>query len=452
MLATGHPLDGVVVRLTPHSVITGRLTDEHGDPVAFAQVQAVGYRYSRGRRQMTSFGAASTNDLGDYRIFGLPPGRYYVRATYQQGIVSAQSADQTDTQDYVPTYYPHGTDPGMASLLEAKPGAQLGGIDFALSRIHSLHIRGRINGALPSGLTTLRLVPASRPEMSDMNHTYVTDSRGYFDISGLLSGNYTLMASELINGVSMTGKTAVEVNVHSRLLRLYPQLLECGHVGNADDIALSLSVPLIINGSIHVAGGQTANISSVCITLQARDSAGSMGQDPYSCPSADGTFSLFPVSPDRYFINFTGLPDGYYVRSAMLGNEDIMDSGMELHPNSTGFITVLLSPGAGRIDGTVVDDQGQPSPGATVVLIPQEDSRKEQTRFYRTTTTDDKGSFSLTNVDIGKFKLFAWQDIESDAWMDPEVVRPVEGRGEPLTVKESTRSTLHLTLIPTGAH
>jgi hypothetical protein len=267
-----------------------------------------------------------------------------------------------------------------------------------------------------------------------MNRTYVTDSRGYFDIAGVLPGNYTLIASELGNGVLMTAKTAIEASAHS------------------EDVELSLSVALIINGGIHMASGQAANISAVCITLQARDRAASLGPDPYTCPNADGTFSLFPVSPDSYFINFTGLPDGYYVRSAMLGNEDIMDSGIELQPNSTGFITVLLSPGAGRIDGTVVDDQGQPSPGATVVLIPQEDSRKEQTRFYRTTTTDDKGSFSLTNVDIGKFKLFAWQDIESDAWMDPGVVRPVESRGEPLAVKESTRSTLHLTLIPTGAH
>lgn len=434
LLETGHPVDGLVFRLMPHSVITGRLTDEHGDPVPFAQVQAVGYRYSRGRRQMASFGTASTNDLGEYRIFGLPPGRYYLRAMYQQGTVSAQSADQMGEQDYVTTYYPHGTDPTLASLVEAKPGMQLSGFDFALSRVHSLHIRGRVNRALPGGLTTLRLAPADSPELSEMNHTYVTDSRGYFDIGGVLSGNYTLMASEFINGVLMTAKAAVEASA------------------NSEDLELTLSLPLRVSGSIHVGGGHTVNISSVCISLQARDRTGPLGPDPFTCPNEDGTFSLFPVSADSYFVNFRGLPDGYYVKSAMLGNEDIMEAGLDLHPGANGTITVALSLGAGRLDGLVVDEKGNPAPGATVVLIPQEDSRREQDRFYRTTTTDDNGSFALTNVDIGKFKLFAWEDIEFDAWMDAAVVKPVEGRGEPLTVKENTRSTLRLTLIPTGAH
>ncbi len=103
LLEPGKPLEGQVLHLMPQSVITGRVTDEHGDPVAFAQVQAVGYRYSRGRRQMTSFGSASTNDLGEYRIFGLSPGRYYLRATYQQNNIFGTSADHTDEQDYVPT-------------------------------------------------------------------------------------------------------------------------------------------------------------------------------------------------------------------------------------------------------------------------------------------------------------------------------------------------------------
>ncbi len=27
----------------------------------------------------------STNDLGEYRLFGLPPGRYFISATYHPG-------------------------------------------------------------------------------------------------------------------------------------------------------------------------------------------------------------------------------------------------------------------------------------------------------------------------------------------------------------------------------
>jgi protocatechuate 3,4-dioxygenase beta subunit len=79
-LARGQHLQGADFRLTPHAVITGRVVDEDGEPVANAQVQAMRYRYTQGRKQLQPFGGSSTNDLGEYRMFGLAPGRYYLSA------------------------------------------------------------------------------------------------------------------------------------------------------------------------------------------------------------------------------------------------------------------------------------------------------------------------------------------------------------------------------------
>src|SRR5207248_1961743 len=79
-------LQDVVFRLTPQAVITGRVLDEDGEPVAYVQVQSLRYRYNQGRKQLMPFGGASTNDLGEYRIFSLPPGRYYLSATSRPGM------------------------------------------------------------------------------------------------------------------------------------------------------------------------------------------------------------------------------------------------------------------------------------------------------------------------------------------------------------------------------
>lgn len=79
-LSPRQQLKEVNFRLTPHGVISGRIVDEDGDPVAGVQVQAQSYRYFLGKKQLTAANGNSTNDLGEFRIFGLAPRKYYLSA------------------------------------------------------------------------------------------------------------------------------------------------------------------------------------------------------------------------------------------------------------------------------------------------------------------------------------------------------------------------------------
>jgi len=83
----------------------------------------------------------------------------------------------------------------------------------------------------------------------------------------------------------------------------------------------------------------------------------------------------------------------------------------------------------------------------TVVLIPQERERKDQPQYYKTTTTDTAGSFTFKNLDPGQYKVYAWREVESGAYMDPEFVGPVESRGQALTIHEGSQENLQLKLI-----
>ena len=70
------------VALPRGSVVSGRVLDEFGEPVADATVTAMRKEYSMGKRRLAQSGRGSTtNDLGQFRLFGLPPGEYYVSAT-----------------------------------------------------------------------------------------------------------------------------------------------------------------------------------------------------------------------------------------------------------------------------------------------------------------------------------------------------------------------------------
>ena len=84
-------------------------------------------------------GGGNTNDLGEYRIFGLAPGRYFLSATSGQTPVAPQTDDE-----YVTTFFPRTTDAAAAGPIDVAPGAQLRNIDVTLARMHTVTVRGRV--------------------------------------------------------------------------------------------------------------------------------------------------------------------------------------------------------------------------------------------------------------------------------------------------------------------
>jgi hypothetical protein len=147
-LEPGKQLTDVNFRLTPHGVVTGRVLDEDGEPVAMVQVQLMRYRYNQGRKQLMPVGGASTNDLGEYRVFGIPPGKCFLSATYRpsgfyEASLDRSSAVQPD-EDYVATYYPGTTEPAAAATVEVLPGAHLQGLDIRLSKSRTVRVRGQV--------------------------------------------------------------------------------------------------------------------------------------------------------------------------------------------------------------------------------------------------------------------------------------------------------------------
>src|SRR5712692_6900361 len=84
-LDPGQHLADITLRMSPQAVIAGRVVDEDGDPVPNIQLQLLHYSYRKGKRKLEPWGNSGTNDLGEYRLFGLSPGKYYLSATPNEG-------------------------------------------------------------------------------------------------------------------------------------------------------------------------------------------------------------------------------------------------------------------------------------------------------------------------------------------------------------------------------
>ena len=143
-LPAGQDLKEMVFKLVPNAVITGRILDEDGDPLADASVDCMKFGYDYGKRQFSPQGSATTNEVGEFRLVVEWARKCVIKATgplpkmYQvaeeRPVAAARAKAHAGDQKYVPTYYPNTANPNAASILDVPAGAQIAGINITLLR------------------------------------------------------------------------------------------------------------------------------------------------------------------------------------------------------------------------------------------------------------------------------------------------------------------------------
>jgi len=436
-LTRGQQLKDVVFRLTPHGVVAGRVVDEDGEPVPYVRVQLMTYRYLQGRKQLTYANGASTDDLGDYRIFGVAPGKYFVSATAtNQNFPAAQdrSATPQPDEDYVPTYYPGTTDAGNATQIEVTPGGQLRDISLRLSKAHTIRVKGHVTYSVAGRQrVTIYLTPRNPAIGGPMSmRPTQADAKGDFDLRGVAPGSYLLTA--VINDGSKTYQARAPIDAGG---------------SNVEGVNLTIGPGIEVSGRVRIEGADAADFGNLRLMLQPREPGGMMfgGFSPAKLDD-NRAFKLENVSPGSFNLVVTGLPSGFYLKSVRSDQTDVLANGLNTEAASAP-LDVVLRAGAAQVAGTVQNpNTSAPSPGATVVLIPQDNARKDQQTYYRQAGADQNGAFTFKDLPPGEYKLYAWEDLEAGAYMDPDFMKPVESKGEALTLRENDQKSVQLTLIP----
>jgi protocatechuate 3,4-dioxygenase beta subunit len=434
-LSPGQRTRDLVFRLFPQGVITGKVVDEDGEPVESAQIRVLRYAFVRGKRQMTSPGFASTDDQGEYRVFGLDPGKYYLSATYHpqtgMGIAQDQKPAAEANEGYAPTYYPGTNDPAAATVIQISAGAVLGGVDVTLRKTRTIQIRGHVVNPTGEGLPQFVIVQLTPKEGGFLNAStrdMVQRRDGAFQIRDVVPGSYFLTAQ----WPSENGR------------RMVRQAIEVGN-SNLDNVSVVLTPAVSLKGQVRVDGTAEVNFASINISLSPQALLPMGGA--FARAADDGTFTLDNVNADSYSVLVYGLPPTFYVKSIRMGDVDAFESGLDLTRSGPGVLDILVNPNGGEIDGTVADPHGQFAAGATVVLVPDAKHRDHAGLFKRT-ASDTSGHFSFKGISPGEYKLFAWEDVENGAYQDPEFLQPFENQGESVTIREGSRENRQLKLIP----
>ena len=153
-LVNGQTLRDITIHLISGGVISGRVYDQTGHPLEGTVIRAFTRRYQpTGKSSLSAVGFAVTNDLGEYRMYWLSPGTYYLfaivlptfRAAAGAPIGSSIISKSEDAPEaFAPTFYPNGDDDSQATPITVEAGAELRGMDFSLTRMKAVKVQGRI--------------------------------------------------------------------------------------------------------------------------------------------------------------------------------------------------------------------------------------------------------------------------------------------------------------------
>jgi uncharacterized protein (DUF2141 family) len=461
-LANGERARGIDLMLPRGSVVTGHVFDEDGEPMVGAQVRVMRFQYVQGEKRLVPAGSGTSDDRGEFRVYGLQPGTYYVAATSMQtGMVTAmvQAGDvvlynaqfdganpggsQASGTGFAPTYYP-----GVTSVADALPitvglQAEAGNIDFILQLVPTARVSGTVMGAdgSPSQGSSVTLAPDDATNSARyLGQNYGSGVRpdGSFIIMNVPPGRYVAFA-------------------RGQDRRQQAQLFAMQNVSvsgsDVTGVALTLAPGQTVSGTVSVDAGSSSagNLTRIRVSLASLSSL-PIPTPPASGVLIDGSFSLTPVVAGNYLVRVSGLPQNFGLKSADYGGRDVADLPLEVRAGQNiGGVNVVISDRITEISGTVPAGEGQLVSDYTVVAFSTDPANwRPQSRYIQVGRPDANSQFRIRGLPPGDYLVVALDDVENGEWFDPAVLELARRSATRVSLSDGDTKTLELTLSALG--
>jgi hypothetical protein len=441
-LAPGQKLVGLVFKLQRTAVVTGRVFDENGESVRGALVRAL-RATGRGKQQNTrEAGTGVTNDLGEYRIYDLIPGRYFMAVSYDpwsfhEGF-EAKPGRRLLKKGYPAMFYPNTKDPSKALALVLNPGDELTGIDFRMELVAMNTVSGKILN-MPAenamrGTITISVFPRGSSLLGyNSIGTRTVAKDGTFAIVWIPPGSYNLRASYM-------DRDTKEWAWASRQLEIMD--------ADAEGITLAFAPLIAVRGRVTWEGSKKSDLSSLTVSLSPAD-----GESPNTRRQEvrpDGSFFFQAVNEGDYRPLIHNSDTNCYIKSARSGTTPMMDGKLAIHPGADNSLEFVVGCRAAQVAGRVLTSDSLPAAGVFVVLVPEPPFRQESSN-YQDARTDQNGHFLLRGIVPGDYKLFSWDAVEWGEWYDADFLKPYEDKGVSIRLEEGDHKAIDLNLVETSS-
>lgn len=433
-------VNAVNVALQRGSVIAGRVTDEFGEPIARATVQAMRFKYNvDGQRRPQASEMATTDDLGQFRLFGLAPGEYIVSAANRMGQVGGVDALDT-SETYLTSYFPGTPNINDAQTVSLGTGQETD-VQFALSSGRLSRVAGTVVDStgrpVANAMATLQSPTAG---FSANLGGGLTTPDGAFSLSNIPPGEYLLN----VQPINRAGSDA--------------PLPEAGvlaiTVGGADLLNLRVTTSpgatvtgrVVFEGTAARENGQGGRVRVMPQTAgPALPLVSSFGIDT-GLVTDDGSFELKGVRGQVLFRVAAG--QAWTLKSVSHEGVDITDTGTDMTgPDGLQGLTIVLTDKVTDVSGQVTDPRGRPVKDYLVVMQPLEPkSSVALTRYLRTLRPDSEGRYRARGLPPGEYFATAIEGLEQGRQFVPDVQARLRDTARRFTVREGETVTLDLRL------
>ena len=493
VIKDGESIRDLAITIARGGVISGTVRDARGQPVPDVPVRVLrfGFNALTGERTLgapSGGSSATSDDRGEYRAYGLPPGMYLVLATpgppgrsggpgvddirplssaeLQQAMRAARAAASTSTAtpvpaqpsastarvNYAPVFHPGVTDIGAAATITLALSEEKTAADISIQFVRTATITGKVtdpSGVLPRVLSISLVPTGQQTELlagAGLRGT-PTSLRpdGTFVFGGVAPGSYTIKASSAPGagrglatpqtGQAMWAAADVAVN------------------GNDLDVPLTLQPGLTINGRVVFEGAQpsAADLQTMTFRLIANGSGSSFLSNPGGRVDAEGRFTFADITPDAYRFATTwtsaAASGRWSLKSSVANGRDAFDAPIVVHPNQGADLTVTYTDAPSVLSGVLADSTGRAATDYFILVFPTD--RKLWTpgsRRVRTARPATDGAFKAVGLPDGEYFVAALTDLETGEWNDSSLLEQLVGSAIKVTLREgqTTRQDLRI--------
>ena len=461
----GRQLRDVDIALPRGSVITGHVVDEDGEPMARAIVQVLRYVYRQGQRRIEPAGTDQTDDRGQFRVFDLEPGQYFVSVaqTRRRGgfggggpggrggrggrgggggpFGASEVIEAPQAVGLAPTYYP-----GVTMLREATPltvgmSQEMSGVSFAVQLVRMARVGGMVFGTDGSPARGTQVVLISEDAMGRMPGPTLAgrvDRDGYFEVNSVPPGSYTVQA------LSGRGRRDREQVFASQQIAVNGQ--------DITDLTMLLRNGAEIRGTITFDGIQKPDPSDLK-RLQVTTSPlnptpfGQLGRSDADV-EADGRFVLGDIGGGARLIRVNRLPDDLQLKAVYVEGRNIIDTPRDFAAGQTiSGVSLVLTDQITELTGLVHDHRGDALTEFTVIAFPTDERLwQPQSRHIVASRPDQNALYRIRGLPPGSYLLSVVDEVEQGEWFDPRFLADLRQRAARATLRDGEIKALNLGL------
>jgi protocatechuate 3,4-dioxygenase beta subunit len=407
--------ENLLFRLTPGAILSGAVMDEAGEPVRQAQIKLFRDQDMEGIRSTQQQGATMTDDRGVYEIADIRPGAYFLSVSAQpwyakqQHSVPGSGPDNAVLDVAYPTlFYPDVTDADAATPIPVKGGERLQA-DFILHPERAMHLRIPMTEAEMRKGYGISLSHSVFGEPENLPVASMTsDGSGAMEIDGLLPGHYDVNVTKNVGGHQTYAHFSADVTDDSA---------QVSEAENKTNVA--------VTGNVTSPGSKLPPQSGMALVVMHSRRA-------YFAPLDDaGEFKLI-VPPGTYEV--LGQINHHYLAAVSATGASLVGRVLTVKTGATPCLQVSVGNSYGQIDGTVMH-VGNPSSAAMVLLVP--DHPRENHILFRRDQSDSDGTFTLSGILPGHYRVVAIERGWELEWASPRVLAPFLLKSTQVDVREN---------------